>query len=52
MSIVFDDGTVTYINSVNADINIQHGSYNLNGMRVENPRKGLIIKNRKKYLLK
>ena len=52
MSIVFDDGTVTNINSVNVDINIQHGSYNLNGMRVYNPRKGLIIKNRKKYLLK
>ena len=52
MSIIYDDGTVTYINSVDADINIQHGSYYLNGMRVDNPTKGLVIKNGKKYLIK
>ena len=52
MSIIYDDGTVTYINSVDADINIQYGSYNLNGMRINNPTKGLVIKNGKKYLIK
>lgn len=52
MSIVYNDGTLTYINSVDEDINIQYGSYNINGMRVEKPTKGLIIKNGKKYLLK
>ena len=52
MSIIYDDGTVTYINSVDADINILYGSYNLNGMRVDNPTKGLVIKNGKKYLIK
>ena len=52
MSIIYDDGTVTYINSVDADINILYGSYNLNGIRVDNPTKGLVIKNGKKYLIK
>lgn len=52
MSIIYDDGTVTDINSVDADINIQYGSYNLDGMRVDNSTKGLVIKNGKKYLIK
>lgn len=52
MSIAYDDGTVTYVNSVHADINIRYGFYNLNGMRVENPTRGLVIKNGKKYILK
>lgn len=52
MSIIYDDGTVTHVNSLDADTNVQCESYNLNGMKVENPRKGLFIKNGKKYILK
>lgn len=52
MCIKYDDGSVTSINTVDADIYLNHENYNLRGMRVDTPYKGIIIKNGKKYLLK
>ena len=52
LCIKHDNGIVTYINSVDTDIQTQNGSYNINGVKVGKNNKGLIIRNRKKYLKK
>lgn len=52
MSIISDDGNVTYINSVNADVLFQYGSYTLKGVKAGKSSKGLIISNGKKYISK
>ena len=52
LSITFNDGNVTRIDSLDADINIDNSTFNLKGMKVDGSAKGMIIKSGKKYLQK
>ena len=52
LSITFNDGNVTRIDSLDADINIDNSIFNLKGMKVDGSAKGMIIKSGKKYLQK
>lgn len=52
MSIINGDGNVTNINSVDADIDVEYGSYTLKGVKAGRSSKGLIIRNGKKYVSK
>jgi hypothetical protein len=47
-----DGGETTAINTVNGEGTQVNGYYNLNGQRVDNPKKGLYIVNGKKVLVK
>ena len=47
-----DGGETTAINTVNGEGTKVNGYYNLNGQRVDNPKKGLYIVNGKKVLVK
>lgn len=52
MSIMNGDGNVTSIHSVDADIDVEYGSYTLKGVKAGRSSKGLIIRNGKKYVSK
>lgn len=52
LSITFNDGNVTRIDSLDADINVDNNTFNLKGMKVDGSAKGIIIKSGKKYLQK
>ena len=48
-----DDNTTTGIRSIdNGQLSMGNSVYNLNGQRVDNPKKGLYIVNGKKYINK
>ena len=48
----FPESTVAAIETVVTEKSADDAVYNLNGQRVGNDQKGLIIKNGKKYLIK
>lgn len=52
LSITFNDGNVTRIDSLDADINVDNNTFNLKGMKVDGSAKGITIKSGKKYLQK
>lgn len=51
VALIFDDGTITGITDLKHAVN-DGIFYNMNGMRVERPAKGLFIRNGKKFIVK
>ncbi len=51
VALIFDDGTITGITDLKHVVN-DGIFYNMNGMRVERPAKGLFIRNGKKFIVK
>lgn len=51
VALIFDDGTITDITDLKHAVN-DGIFYNMNGMRVERPAKGLFIRNGKKFIVK
>lgn len=51
VALIFDDGTITGITDLKHAVN-DVIFYNMNGMRVERPAKGLFIRNGKKFIVK
>ena len=51
MKIIQDDGNVTHITSLDADLTSTSKAYNLGGIRVPISNKGIVIMNGKKQLV-
>ena len=52
MCVISENGSVTNINTIDADIQSENSSYTLEGIKAPMSFKGIVIKNGKKYINK